>query len=309
MRSLSFRLFTALSALVLLSFAAEVHAQATAVSGISYIDCRSRPRFVVGDWVKYHFTGKSDAGEKLDYEMTILISGEEIFWGEPCFWVETLVSLGGQPATTTDAKLVSYSMFGDTLWEQRMTVYQRKYATLTETGQIRQELIHRSLSRKPSGKMAPVFRVIVDTLGREQVSVPRGSFRATKVRLKSGVGATEDIGDSTRRIENWDVRTRFYSNQVPVTSTVKEITEQWMTRKTWRVGRSADAIQSTIDSGTGTLELVAFGNGGVKAELTPTYARKPLAKRPVIVPRMPAYKGGTAAEMSAPATVPTPTER
>src|SRR5216117_1256302 len=103
MRALSLRLFTALSALVLLSLAAEVHAQATAVSGVSYIDCRGRPRFKVGDWGKYHFTGKSDAGEKLDYHMIVLIAGEEIFWGEPCFWVETQVSLNDQPAAVTDS--------------------------------------------------------------------------------------------------------------------------------------------------------------------------------------------------------------
>ena len=300
MRSWLLRLFTVLAALMLSSVAAEVHAQGTAVSGISYIDCRGKPRFKVGDWVKYHFAGQSDAGEKLDYQMIILISGEEMFWGEPCFWVETQIALGDQPAATADSKLLSYAVFGDTLWEQRLTVYQRKFASLSETGQIRQELIHRSLQRKPSGKMAPVYRVIVDTLGRDTVSVPRGVFRATRVRLKSGLGATEDIGDSTRRIENWDVRTRYLSPQVPITSTVKELTEQWMTRKAWRVGKSADAIINTIDRGTGTLELVAFGNGGVKPQLTPEYAQKPFAKRPVIIPRMPTYTGGSRAETSAP---------
>jgi len=291
MRSLYLRLSlvaAALLSLVLLS--SDAGSQAGPVSAVSYVDCRGKPHFKVGDWVKYHFKSESDDGKTQEYDMIVLIAGEEVFWGDPCFWVETQVSYGKEKPSASDSKLMSYSMFGDTLWEQRIAVYQRKSSGLAEDGSIRQELIHRSLSKRPSGRMAPVTTVLVDTLGRkESVSVPKGTFVTTKVRLKAGIGSTEDIGDSTRRTENWDLRTRYLSPQVPITSIVKEVTEQWIVWKTWKVGKSEDAVQFYPARGTATVELVAYGNGPpVVSQLAPLYARKGLAKRPVVVPKMPA---------------------
>ena len=145
MRSWSLRLLILACALALLQVTADVHSQAANVSGVSYIDCRGKPRFKVGDWVTYRFRSKSDAGDSVRYDMTILISGEEVFWGEDCFWVETQITHPGMAPGVSDAKLMSYAMFGDTLWELRLLVYQRKYTGLADDGSIHQELIHRSL--------------------------------------------------------------------------------------------------------------------------------------------------------------------
>jgi len=291
MRSLCLRLsLVAAAFFCIVTLASDVSSQAGPVSAVSYVDCRGKPRFKVGDWVKYHFKSQSDDGTKQEYDMVLLISGEEVFWGDPCFWVETQVSYGKEKPSASDSKLMSYSMFGDTLWEQRIAVYQRKSAGLAEDGSIRQELLHRSLAKRRTGRMAPVTTVLVDTLAKkEPVEVPKGTFATTKVRLKAGIGTTEDIGDSTRRTENWDMRTRYLSSQVPITSIVKEVTEQWIVWKTWKVGKSEDAVQFYPARGTATIELVAYGNGPpITPQLTPLYARKPLAKRPVVVPKMPA---------------------
>jgi hypothetical protein len=67
---------------------------------------------------------------------------------------------------------------------------------------------------------------------------------------------------------------------VPITSIVKEVTEQWILWKTWKVGKSEDAVQFYPARGTATVELVAYGNGPpVVSQLAPLYARKGLAKR------------------------------
>ena len=285
MRCVPRRLLMLACAFTLLHVASSAFAQ-SGTSGAAYLDCRGKPRFKVGDWVKYRFSSHGDDGSKQDYDLTLLISGEELFWGEPCFWIETWTGLPGQKSGASDCKLMSYAMFGDTAWEQRLTVYERKFTGIGEMGDINQQLVHRTLSQRPSGKMSPVFTVLVDTLARDTaVTVPRGRFVSTKVRLKSGVGETRDIGDSTRRIESWDLRIRYMSPQVPITSIVKEITDQWQTRKKWKAGKSEEAIENYVLRGTATLDLVAFGHGGMEPELTPLAARKALAQRPAITAR------------------------
>ena len=98
------------------------------------------------------------------------------------------------------------------------------------------------------------------------------------VGRKAGVGATLDMGDSTVRTENWDRRTLYLSTKVHMTSLVRELDERLVTRKTWKVGHSADAVQSNMMHGTGVLELVALGSGGMEPRMTPAYARRGLAR-------------------------------
>ena len=73
------------------------------VNGIGLIDYSQKPHFKVGDWVRYHVTGSSETGMHDDYEVTVLIGGEERFWGEDCFWVETWTepASGGSRAVAT----------------------------------------------------------------------------------------------------------------------------------------------------------------------------------------------------------------
>src|SRR5205823_14028197 len=96
--SVTRRLLVLGCALLLLQVASTVRAQSiTRLSGLGYLDYRSKPRFKVGDWVKYHFSSRTDDGKTEDHDMTILISGEEPVWGDDCFWIETWA--GGRTLT------------------------------------------------------------------------------------------------------------------------------------------------------------------------------------------------------------------
>ena len=156
-----------------------------------------------------------------------------------------------------------------------MQVYQRKTARVNEDRQIEQELTHRVLGGKVIGD-TPSLTVLTDSLGADTVTVGRGLFRCTKVARKAGVGSVDEHGDSTVRIENWDRRTLYLSPRVPITSLVRELDERWVTRKAWRVGKSAEAVQSYLRRGVGTLDLVEWGSGGLAPRLTPAYARRSL---------------------------------
>jgi hypothetical protein len=274
------RLLVLASALLLLQIASDVWPQGgvTRLSGVGYIDYRGKPRFKVGDWVKYHFSSRTDDGKTEDYDMTILISGEEKFWGDDCFWAETWS--GGrtlQPQTTS--YLMSYSIFGDSAWLQHLQVYQRKSASLDEEHQVQQELIRRALGGKATGDDRPSLTVVTDTLGPDTVSIAAGTFRCVKVGRKAGVGSVEEHGDSTVRMENWDRRTLYLSTKVPMTSLVRELDERWVTRKAWKVGKSADARQSYVLRGSGTLDLLAWGSGGLEPRVTPEYARRAIPRK------------------------------
>jgi hypothetical protein len=273
--------------LLLLQIASDVWPQSIPrLSGVGYVDYRNKPRFKVGDWVKYRFSSKSEDGRSEDYNLTILISGEEKFWGDDCFWLETWASGKSLPSQST-AILMSYSIFGDTAWLQHVQVYQRKTARLNEDRQIEQELTHRVLGGKVIGD-TPSLTVLTDSLGADTVTVGRGLFRCTKVVRKAGVGSVDEHGDSTVRIENWDRRTLYLSPRVPITSLVREVDDRWVTRKAWKVGKSAEAAQSYLTRGIGTLDLVEWGSGGLSPRLTPVYARRSLpgagASRPAKPP-------------------------
>lgn len=241
------------------------------LSGLGYIDFRTKPKFKVGDWVRYHFRSKADGGVTEDYTMTILISGEEKFWGDDCFWVETW-SGGKSLQTQTTAYLMSYSIFGDSLWLEHLQVYQRKLAYRDPDQQLVQELVHRSMKSKPTTDLKPAITTLVDTLGADTATVALGTYRCVKVRRKAGIGMVDDRGDSTMRNENWDQRTLYLSSRVPMTSLVREVDDRWITQKTWKVGKSEDAIQKYVLRGRGSLDLEAYGSGDLKPLLTPEYA-------------------------------------
>ena len=275
MRIVLRRLLILALSLLLLQIASDAWSQAKTakLSGLAYVDFRGKPRFKVGDWVKYHFTSKSDDGRSEDYDMTILISGRETFWGDDGFWIETWA--GGrtlQPQVTSF--LMSYSAFGDTAWLQHLQHYQRKTGSNDGRGGFLEELTRRVLSGKAIGGDRPLLTVLTDTLGTDTVRVAPGLFRCQKVERKAGLGSVEEHGDSTVRLENWDRRTLYLSTKVPVTSLVREVDERWITRKTWKVGKSADAVQNYKMRGTGSLDLVAWGSGGLEPKATPLHARR-----------------------------------
>src|SRR5205823_4498459 len=89
--------------------------QVNRIDGVGMLDYSTgRSEFKLGNWAKYHVTAKSDLGVVDDYTVTVLIAGEEHWWGEDCFWVETWTDAAGQSPRST-ATLMSYAIFDDSL--------------------------------------------------------------------------------------------------------------------------------------------------------------------------------------------------
>ena len=69
--------------------------------------------------------GEAKIGKTLSFDKVLLIAGEEEWWGDPCFWIETWTDAPGRPPETVCA-LMSYAIFDDSLAIQHMQLYQRK---------------------------------------------------------------------------------------------------------------------------------------------------------------------------------------
>jgi hypothetical protein len=94
-----------------------------AIGTLDYAHGRAPLR--VGSWVKYHMSAKSELGVTDDYTVTVLIAGEEEWWGEECFWVETWTKRAGESAESVAATLMSYAILDDSLAVPHVLIYQR----------------------------------------------------------------------------------------------------------------------------------------------------------------------------------------
>jgi hypothetical protein len=263
------------------------------INAIGLIDYTTKPRFKVGDWVKYHVIGSSELGMHDDYVMTVLIAGEEDFWGDPGFWVETWMDTPDAPPQTM-ATLMSYKIFEDTAAFHHMQVYQRKTISNTDINGVPLEVIPKptASSLKSRTLFQKPLMWDVDTLEADTVVTPAGTFHARKVSTRQGVGATATIGDSSRYDETRDNRVTWMSPEVPITHVAKETIENIIARRTWMIGRSGEASPLlTRDKGLGTARLIAFGSGGLEPRFVPKGRRLP----------GPAHAAPAAVKTSAPA--------
>jgi hypothetical protein len=286
-------------------FTAAVRAKEQAVdriNGIGLIDYSSKPRFKVGDWVRYRMTGESEMGMSDDYEVTVLIAGEEEFWGDRGFWIETWTDKRGALPKTV-ATLMSYSIFDDTLPIQHMQVYQRK--TITEADQEGNPL---EIITKPAASMLTTRNLFkkpimwnVDSLEQDTVSTPVGEFVARRVSIRQGTGATATIGDSSRYDEVRENRMVWVTPKVPITHVARESIESTIARRTWMLGRSAEGSPLLMrERGVGLARLVAMGSG-LEPRLLPPGRRFETAA--------PAKKTTTAAKPAAASTKTTSTAK
>ena len=276
-------LATSVAVLLLAIAARPVHAQkGTLIDAIGMVDYSAgRPGIKVGSWVRYHVTGKSDLGATDDYTVTLLIAGEQEWWGEDCFWVETWTTLPGGH-TQTAATLVSYAIFDDSLAVPHILLYQRKRITeLDPQGVPVEQILRRGSgalkSRTPPG--AGLARK-VDSLGTETVKSPRGDLFCYKVRTEQAASSTGQSADSMQYTENRVVRVGYRTRQVPVTGIAREELDFGIWRRTWLSGRSQEtAPLRVLDRSTGTVELVDFGTAGLKANFVPERFRRSLTEQ------------------------------
>ena len=274
--------FSALAASILILLSpAPGHAQGSPerINGIGLIDFGVKPSFKVGDWAKYHMSARSALGVVDDYTVTVLIGGEEQWWGEDCFWIETWTqSPSGSQAV---ASLMSYDVFRDSLAMPHMQLYVRKIINGFNEKGLPDQIIY----KRPVGTLKtrePVqsqFKVQVDTIGTESTTVPKGSFDCVKLHFLQGRGATGAKGDSTDYTELRESRTTFMNRRVPITHIVREDIEQTFTRKAWLVGHSKDATPTlTLDKTEGSAQLVEFGTG-LEAQLVPKALRRSIGEQ------------------------------
>ena len=250
------------------------------MNGIGLIDYRHKPDFKIGDWVRYQMKGHSELGASDDYELTVMIAGEEDFWGDPGFWVETWVDMPGIPPQTR-ASLVSYEIFSDTVATQRLLLYTRKMISmLNEDGTAKMDINKPSASTlKQRREVQNPVRFSLDTLGTDTVVTPKGTFKPLKVLMKQGTGATQMVGDSSLYTEVRENRTSWYTLEVPITHLAREDIESINAHKSWLTGRSGDALPLAIrDRGLGSARLVDFGHGA-SARLVPERLRHTIAQQ------------------------------
>ncbi len=264
------------AALPLLALAAKPEGP---VDAISMIDFRRGPHFKVGDWVRYRTRGESAQGFKTDYRVTVLIAGEELWWGEECFWVETQTSYGGGPPEVA-ASLLSYAVFQDERPKTRFRRYVRKYLDgLDADGKPAVQLFLRGpseLTTRGFAERDPDRKV--DTVGVEQVEVPKGAFDALRVNQRYREYETNQEGDSTVYFELTEDHAYWWSDQVPITSLVRVDQENIQRRRVWMIGESENASIHIVEHTTGSSQLIDFGSG-MKAQSIPERLQRPLSEQ------------------------------
>lgn len=234
------------------------------INAIGLIDFGNKPDFKTGSWASYHVVARRDSAVIADYKMTVLIAGEEHWWGEDCFWIET-VTTNADGSQSGVASLMSYEVFKDSLALRHMQFYVRKIVNrMDEHGQPVQELYKRPTStlhvREP---MEPRFGLDIDTIGTETLHLDKGDFLCKKVKFLQGRGQTGAQGDSSDYTELRETRTSYMTPRVPITHIAREDIDQVVTRKAWKVGKSSESKGTvTLEDTRGVATLVDFGENG-----------------------------------------------
>jgi hypothetical protein len=240
------------------------------------IDYSRPPNFKVGSWVKYKTTGSSVRGYKDDYAVTIIIAGEEVWWGEPCFWVETWLEEGGTKQTA--ASLITYEAFGDTLTKRHFSWFMRKTVEGVDAEGEPQQVIHRrddgEFKRRRGSDQLPGVQVTFENLGRASTTVPIGTFEAERVMQTTHLVEQVTRGDSTIYYERTEKRTTWKDPKIPITGYVREDIDDIQQGKSWRIGESSKAGPlKVLEQAKGETVLVGFGDSGVTPEVVPARYR------------------------------------
>ena len=280
-----------LFALTARSASAQQGALLDAIGAVGYSYGRSIIQ--VGSWVRYRMTTTDDHGVTDESTVTMMIAGEEEWWGEECFWVETTTDRGKglvMPAAT----LMSSAIFEDSTPLTNVLLYQRKrIGELDEYGQPLQQTMRRGPAVVKSRVAArPGLTLQVDTLGTDTLKTALGDLVCLKVRSQKGIISTAQSADSSRYSEIREVRVVHMTPRIPVTGNAHEEIELSTSLRTWLTGHSSESSPlQLVERRKTVLELEAYGTTGLEANLVPEEFRRSLAEQrasPAPRPRAPA---------------------
>ena len=248
-----------------LAFAAPLAAQnlGKSIDGIGLIDYSRKPNFKVGTYTQYHVTGHSSKGHSEDYRMVVAIAGEERFWGDDCFWVETISQGNAESGGSSVASLMSYSIFGDSLPVQHLQYFVRKSINdVDERGNPREVIAKGSVGGiKSHTKVDPNTHWYSDTLASDSVRVLGKTYWCKRLHTRRDVTNSVERGDSTIMTEYREDRDTYLSPQIPLTGIAREDIEYLETRKAWLAGRSQDAETTVNTHSVGQALLISIGDG------------------------------------------------
>jgi hypothetical protein len=282
-------LVTCLTALFFMLTARSAPAvQNTLIDAIGSVDyTRGRSVIQVGSWAKYRMTTSDDKHVIDDCTVTITIAGEEEWWGEDCFWVETLTQRG-TGSVAPAATLMSFAIFEDSLPVGNVLLYQRKrIGDIDEEGRPIQLTMRRgptAIRARPQPKQE--LTVKTDTLGTDTVKTVQGDLVCLKVRAVKGYSANSQSADSSRYDETREVRVTDRSPQIPVTGNAHEEVETTTSSRTWATGHSSESSPLEIASRTKVvLELVGYGRGLESSQIPVEFRRSLAEQRAAAAPR------------------------
>jgi hypothetical protein len=257
-------------------------AESTLLDAIGSVDyAHGRSIIQPGSWASYRMTTSNDKRVIDDCTVTIMIAGEEEWWGEDCFWVETLTQRSKGSAVPA-ATLMSFAIFEDSLPLSNILLYQRKrIGDVDENGQPIQQTMRRgptAIKARPQPKQELTVRT--DTLGTDTLKTVQGDLVCLKVRSVKGFSATSQSADSSRYDETREVRVTHVSTRIPVTGNAHEEVETTTSSRTWATGHSSESSPLELMSRTKVvLELVGYGTQGRESTLVPAQFHRSLAEQ------------------------------
>lgn len=274
------RAVLALLLLAMCPLAARAAKPAGSVDAVGMLGYQFRPSLKIGDWVRYRTHGKSAQGYETDYTVTILIAGEELWWGEECFWVETRTKYRDNPNEEVTASLLSYAVFDDSLPNRHFQMYMRKMCEgIGDDGLLVQQPFLRS-PRELTTRGFEIYEPArkVDTLGVKPVEVPKGRFDGLHIHQNYREAVTKQDGDSTVYFERNEDHDYFYAREIPLTCLLRIDQENTQRRRVWLAGESENAPLRIDEYTNGSTELIDFGSG-MRTTYLPASVQRPLREQ------------------------------
>jgi hypothetical protein len=267
-------------------------------NGIGLLDYSMKPTFKVGDYASYLVTATDPEGRGLERSVTtVLIAGQEVWWGERCFYVEAWVG-DGKVQRSVSTTLMSYSVFEDSLPEENVQTYMRKMISSSDEGEPGEMLVSPG-SPELTSRPAPSSPHIVrrDTLGADTVHTVDGTLRALKVLTHQAWSRTSTRGDSTIYEEIREDRTQWICGEIPLTRCALEETRTARTRRAWLIGHSGEAArEQVVVSGITTARILGYGHGlkslALPADRVHSFDDPPAGKRTAPAARPRTTSGG-----------------